>query len=112
MHEDKVCQREEKVILLNTIKSKTKTCDEAETNLNELKKDLAECRKAHAQAKSDNKNPNRYEVINHIESVILKMHKISKSCYHAGDLEGNDIRRLIMKGKIVFFRNRKLLARK
>lgn len=100
--EDKVSWREEKLILLNTIKSKTKTRDEAETNLNELKKDLAECRKAHAQAKSDNKNPNRYEVINRIESVILKMCKISKSCYHAGDLEGNDIRRLMSKGKIVF----------
>ena len=100
--EDKVHQREEKVILLSTIKSKTKICAEAETNLNRLKKDLAECRKAHMQTKSHNINPNQYEVINYIESVILKIHKISKLCYHAGDLEGNDIRRLMSKGKIVF----------
>ena len=101
-HEDKVRWREEKVSLLNTIKIKTKARDEAETNLNELKKHLAQCRKAYTKTKSDNKNPNRYEVINHIESVILKMYKISKSCYHAGDLEGNDVRRLMSKGKIVF----------
>ena len=36
-HKNKVHWREEKVILLNIIKSKTKTCDEAETNLNKLK---------------------------------------------------------------------------
>lgn len=57
--------------------------DEAETNLNELKKDLAECRKACTQTKSDNKNPNQHEALKHIESVILKNNKISKSCYHA-----------------------------
>ena len=44
----------------------------------------------------------RHECINHVESVMLKFYKIAKSCYHAGNLEGNDIRRLVAKGIVVF----------
>lgn len=47
--------------------------------------------------------------INHIETVMLKSHRISKSCYHAGDLEGNDIRRLMAKGTVVFEEIRRCL---
>ena len=40
--------------------------------------------------------------MNHIESMTLKKHKISRSCYHGGDLQGNDVRRLMVRGTIVF----------
>ena len=47
--------------------------------------------------------------INHIETVMLKSHRISKSCYHAGDLEENDICRLMAKGTVVFEEIRRCL---
>ena len=33
---------------------------------------------------------------------MLKSHKITKSYYHAGDLKGNNMRRLMAKGSTVF----------
>ena len=66
------------------------------------KKVLTECRKAEASAKAENSNSSQFMGINHIETVMLKLHRISKSCYHAGDLEGNDIRRLMAKGTVFF----------
>ena len=39
--------------------------------------------------------------MNHIESVILNSHKTQKSCYYDGDLEGNDIIRLMSKEIII-----------
>lgn len=46
---------------------------------------------------------------NFIETVILKSHRISKSCYHVGDLEGKDICRLMAKGIVVFEEIRRCL---
>ena len=40
--------------------------------------------------------------MNHIETEILKSHEISKSCYHGGDSQGNDVRRLMARGNVVF----------
>ena len=44
----------------------------------------------------------QYEHINYTVSVMLKFYKITKSYYDAGDLEGNDTRRLIAKGIVMF----------
>ena len=40
--------------------------------------------------------------MNHTKTVILKSHKITKSYYHAGDLEGNNMQRLVTKGLTIF----------
>ena len=40
--------------------------------------------------------------MNLVESSILKRCRISKSCYHSGDLEGNDVRRIMAQGCIIF----------
>ena len=44
----------------------------------------------------------RFEIINHMESMILKLCRIHHLCYYARGLEGNDIQRLILKGSTVF----------
>lgn len=41
--------------------------------------------------------------------MILKSNRISRSCYYAGDLEGNDFRRLMAKGSVVFEKIRAFL---
>lgn len=63
---------------------------------------FTECKKVLTNTKLQNKDLNLYKVTNHIDSIILKEHNITKSCYHCGDLEDNDIRTLMVKGKQVF----------
>ena len=66
------------------------------------RKDWNDCKKKEAKAESDNKNPFSHKVTNHIETVMLKSYKMSKSSYHSGDLEGNNTRRLMSRGSVVF----------
>ena len=54
------------------------------------------------EAKAENNDPSRNQVLNHIESTFFKKYETQKPCYHAGDLEGNDARRLMGKFMIVF----------
>ena len=93
---------QQKVQLLAIIKDKTTQRNEAEKNVKATSKNLSKCREVEKSAKKEDKDPSRYAVANYIESVILKQHRISKSCYHAGDLEGNDIRRLMGNGLTIF----------
>jgi len=89
---------------------KSKERDEAEINVKLKKKELSECKAVEAKAKSHNTSESKHACANHIESTILKHHKITKSCYHGGDLEGNDIRRLMAKGTVVFEETRRYLV--
>ena len=41
---------------------------------------------------------------------MLKSYEITKPCYHADDLEGDNVRRLIAKGIIVFEETRRHLT--
>ena len=94
--------RVEKTSMLNNIKEKTLGKDEAEKNMNECQKRWKEYKAIETKTKSENKDASKNKILNHIESVILNSHRISRSYYHARDLEGNDIRRLIAKGSVVF----------
>ena len=50
------------------------------------KKDLSEYKSIEVNAKSNTVSSSKHACANHIESETLKCYKITKSCYHAGDL--------------------------
>ena len=70
--------------------------------MKELKKSFSECKAGEIEARKNNTSSSKHYITNHVESVILKKHNISKSCCHGGDLQGNDIRRLMTFGVVVF----------
>ena len=100
--EEKKALNDEKKVVASKIKDKIKIRDDLDNAAKLKRKDWNDCKKKEAKAESDNKNPSSHKVTNHIETVMLKSHEISKSSYHAGDLEGNDIRRLMSRGLVVF----------
>ena len=67
-----------------------------------IRKTLNDCKSVETKARSDNSDASKFLVTSHVESITLKSHNIKKSCCHGGDLEGNDIRRLMSKGAKVF----------
>ena len=75
---------------------------ETKNHLNVMKMALNEWKSAKTEARDNSKLECKYFVTNHIESIILKGYNISKSYYYAGDLEGNDVRRLMSKGPTAF----------
>ena len=60
------------------------------------------CGNAEVEARKRDRIASKYCIVNHIEREILSRHKISKSCYHGGDLEGNNIRSIMSMGSLVF----------
>ena len=95
---------EELIIIKANLDTKSKERDEAEKNAKLKKKELAECKSVKGEAKLNNVSSSKYACDNHIESVIIKSYEITKSCYHAGNLEGNNIRRLMDKRIVVLKR--------
>ena len=79
--------------------------------MKDQKSNFNNCKAVEIEARKNNKDSSKYLIMNHIECVILKNHRISKSCYHGGDLQGNDIQRLIARGLVVFDEIRRYLLR-
>ena len=75
--------------------------NKAEEEKKEYNSMVTQCKQAEAEHKK-NSGITRKAVMHEMESTILKSHKISRSCYNGGDLEGNDVRRLMAKGTEVF----------
>ena len=65
--------------------------DKAKDDLHVIGNVLKDCKIKESEVKAKHEDPSRCQVMNYIESAILKKHKIQRSCYHDGDLEGNDV---------------------
>ena len=70
--------------------------------MKDLKTNYEKCKGVEAKVRKNNKDISQYLLMNHIDFMILKRHQISRQCYHRGDLQGNNICRLITKGLVVF----------
>ena len=94
--------REEVEIIKCKIAEKSKLRDDLEKTLKDLKTDYEKRKGIEAVARKNDKDASKHLLMNHIECVMLKRHRISRSCYHGGDLQGNDVRRLMARGIVVF----------
>ena len=65
-----------------------------------LRKSLSMCKTAKVEAMKSNTIGSRNVMTKHVESAIMSRCEIQKSCYNGGDLEGNDIKRIMSKGSI------------
>ena len=70
--------------------------------MKDLKIDYDKCKGVEAEARKNSKDASQHLLMNHFQCVMLKKHHTSRSCYHGGDLQGNDIRRLMARGLVVF----------
>ena len=70
--------------------------------MKDLKTNYKKCKGVEAEVRKSNRDASQYLLMNHIECMILKRYQISKSCYYKGDVQGNDIYRLIARDLVVF----------
>ena len=75
--------------------------DAAKDDLHTIDNILKDCKVKESEIKTKHADPSRCRVMNWIESSMLKKHKVQRSCYHVGDIEGNDVRILIGKAMIM-----------
>ena len=92
----------QKLILLKKIEDKIKERKNAKESLKLVKKQLISCKIIEKEYSKKSKNPDKYIIINYIESRILKQYLIERSCYHSSNLKGNNIQRFMAKGIIIF----------
>ena len=65
-----------------------------------LSKALSDCESYEVETRKENNENHRDRVMNHTESLTLSTRSMQKPWHHAGDLESNDIKRLMPKGLI------------
>lgn len=77
--------------------------------MNNLKDNWSECKGIEAKARKDSKDSSKHLMRSRMQSMTLKRHKISRSCCHSGDFQGNNVRRLMAPRTIVFDENKTYL---
>ena len=63
--------------------------------MNNLKDNWSECKGIEAKARKDSKDLSKHLMTRHVQSMVLKKHKIGRSWYHGGDFQGNNVCKLM-----------------